>query len=323
MNTEVQKRLKWVQLYEKRGDAGVVCRRCGISRPTLRKWWHRYQAQGVEGLRARSRCPHTSPAQKVNEQQQAWIMAMRTQRKLGARRIQTELVRLHDCKRSLATIHNTLTKNAVKPLIRQRKKKDYKRYSRSIPGERVQMDTCKIAPGIYQYTAVDDCSRYRALGVYSRRTAANTLTFLDRVVEQMPFPIQRIQTDRGREFFAVNVQKKLMELGIKFRPNKPASSTYNGKVERSQRTDKEEFYPTVTLDLEALDEPLAEWQHYYNWNRAHGALKGLTPMEMISKLSDETPFWDQAHGNYDITKERIQDAHYQIDLALRKLKLCM
>ena len=72
-----------------------------------------------------------------------------------------------------------------------------------------------------------------------------------------------------------------------------------------------------------MDEPLAEWQHYYNWNRAHGALKGLTPMEMISKLSDETPFWDQVHENYGITKERIQDAHYQIDLALRKLKLCM
>ncbi|WP_435370220.1 helix-turn-helix domain-containing protein, partial [Acinetobacter indicus] len=23
-------------------DAGLVCRRCGISRPTLRKWWKRY-----------------------------------------------------------------------------------------------------------------------------------------------------------------------------------------------------------------------------------------------------------------------------------------
>ena len=30
------------------------------------------------------------------------------------------------------------------------------------------MDTCKIAPGIYQYTAIDDCSRYKVLGVYSR-----------------------------------------------------------------------------------------------------------------------------------------------------------
>jgi transposase-like protein len=51
------------------------------------------------------------------------------------------------------------------------------------------MDTCKIAPGLYQYTAIDDCTRYRVLGLYHRRTAANTLRFLDRVLEQMPFPI--------------------------------------------------------------------------------------------------------------------------------------
>ncbi|EKI30016.1 integrase core domain protein, partial [Escherichia coli ARS4.2123] len=51
----------------------------------------------------------------------------------------------------------------------------------------------------------------------------------------MPFPIQRSQTDRGREFFAVKVQERLKEYGIKFRPNKPASPHLNGKVERSQK----------------------------------------------------------------------------------------
>ena len=40
------------------------------------------------------------------------------------------------------------------------------------------MDTCKIAPGLYQYTAVDDCTRYRVLRLYTRRTAANTLDLL-------------------------------------------------------------------------------------------------------------------------------------------------
>ncbi len=63
------------------------------------------------------------------------------------------------------------------------------------------MDTCKIAPGIYQYTAVDDCSRWRVLEIYKRRAATNTLHFLDMVLEQFPFPVQRIQTDRGLEFF--------------------------------------------------------------------------------------------------------------------------
>ncbi len=115
------------------------------------------------------------------------------------------------------------------------------------------MDTCKI------------------LDVFNRRSAANTLIFIDKVIEEMPFPIQRIQTDRGTEFFAEKVQRKLMDYGIKFRPNKPGSPHLNGKVERSQRTDKEEFYSTVNLNLDELkNETLPEWQHYYNWQRAHG-----------------------------------------------------
>src|SRR5262249_11556666 len=35
-------------------------------------------------------------------------------------------------------------------------RKGTRRYAKEVPGERVQMDTCKIAPGVYQYTAVDD-----------------------------------------------------------------------------------------------------------------------------------------------------------------------
>ncbi|EHU07708.1 putative transposase 7 [Escherichia coli DEC1A] len=51
------------------------------------------------------------------------------------------------------------------------------------------MDTCKIGPGLYQYTSVDDCTRYRVLRLYSRRTAVNSLDFIDCVIEEMPFPI--------------------------------------------------------------------------------------------------------------------------------------
>ena len=85
------------------------------------------------------------------------------------------------------------------------------------------VDVCKIAPGLYQYTAIDDCKRYKVLRLYPRRAATNTLDFLDAVMEEMPFAFQRIQTDRGREFFAVKFQERLQEWGIKFRPIKPRS----------------------------------------------------------------------------------------------------
>ena len=53
INNERQKaRLQWVKLYEEIKDAGIVCRRCGISRPTLRKWLKRYAEKGLAGLKS-------------------------------------------------------------------------------------------------------------------------------------------------------------------------------------------------------------------------------------------------------------------------------
>jgi transposase-like protein len=42
-------RLAWVELDAKTRDAVLVCRRCGISRSTLRKWWRCRQADGEAG----------------------------------------------------------------------------------------------------------------------------------------------------------------------------------------------------------------------------------------------------------------------------------
>lgn len=320
MNREIKQRLTWIKLYEETNDAGLVCRKCGISRPTLRKWWKRYQQIGMGGLHSQSRRPHNSPNQKVSSSVESIILDLRSSRNLGARRLQSELVRLHEISLSMATIHKVLAKNDVKPVKKYRRKRDYIRYERPLPGDRVQMDTCKLAPGLYQYTSVDDCTRYRVLRVYKRRTAANTLDFIEHVVEEMPFPIQRIQTDRGREFFAEKVQKYLMDLGIKFRPNKPGSPHLNGKVERSQKTDKAEFYATIDVQSDDLNEQLAEWQHYYNWMRPHSAHKGKTPMERYFELSDQTPFSDEVFKDYDLSAERIQDANYKHDLEIAKLK---
>lgn len=320
MNKEIKQRLVWVKLFEETKDAGLVCRRCGISRPTLRKWWKRYSEQGIDGLNSLSKRPLKSPNTKITPEIEGLILQMRSTRNLGARRLQTELIRLYDVSLSLATIHKVLKRHQVKPIIKFRRKAEYIRYSRPLPGDRVQMDTCKLASGLYQYTSIDDCTRYRVLRLYNRRTAANTLDFLECVIEEMPFPIQRIQTDRGLEFFAEKVQKKMMAYSIKFRPNKPASPHLNGKVERSQKTDKLEFYAIVDIDSDNLQDKLAEWQHYYNWMRPHSALKGKTPMERYFELSEETPFSDEVQKQYDLSNERIQNVNYKMDLEIAKLK---
>ena len=320
MNDEIQQRLKWIKLYQETNNAGLVCLRCDISRPTLRKWWSRYQEQGLDDLKSLSKRPHSSPNQKVSPELEAKILVLRKSRNLGARQIQSELLRNEQIKLGLATIHKVLKKHQVDPIVIYRRKSDFKRYSKPIPGERVQMDTCKIAPNLYQYTAIDDCTRYRVLRLYKRRTAANTIDFVESVIEEMPFPIQRFQTDRGTEFFAEKVQKLLMRYKIKFRPNKPASPHLNGKVERSQKTDKAEFYATVDLKSEEIHEQLAEWQHYYNWERPHSAHNGKTPIERYFEVSEQTPFSDEIEDFYQAHNERVQLSNYRRDLEIAKLK---
>lgn len=139
MDKRIRQRLVWVEMYSECGDAGLVCRRCGISRPALRKWATRYEALGIEGLRDQGRRPDNSSNTKIGKQEEQWILSLRSKRKLGARRIQNELFRHHECSLSLASIHIKKRKN----------KSEYIRYQRPVPGDRVQMDTCKIAPGIF------------------------------------------------------------------------------------------------------------------------------------------------------------------------------
>ena len=169
---------------------------------------------------------------------------------------------------------------------------------------------------MYQYTAIDDCTRIRVLAIYPRRSAANSLLFLERLIEEFPFPIQAIQTDRGREFFAYSFQERLMEYAIKFRPVKPASPHLNGKVERSQRTDLDEFYRTADLKSPDLSQRLEKWQDHYNQSRIHGSLNGRTPWEAWGERLRITPFSDEVEAAYDPAAERIRHPHYQTDQLL-------
>jgi transposase InsO family protein len=134
------------------------------------------------------------------------------------------------------------------------------------------------------------------------------------VAAEMPFPVQRVQTDRGREFFAYEVQDRLRDRRIKFRPNRPRAPHLNGKVERVQRTALEEFWPTVDPkggpDLAAR---LEAWRSFYNHHRSHSALGGGTPAERIAELAAKIPSLEAVHAAYDPSREfiRSQNTRYR------------
>jgi hypothetical protein len=78
---KVQARLKWVQVYHQLKHASKTCRKCGISRLTLQLWRRRYAAEGVEGLKDRSRKPYRTPGRKIFLSQEQLILQIRKEKK--------------------------------------------------------------------------------------------------------------------------------------------------------------------------------------------------------------------------------------------------
>lgn len=182
----------------------------------------------------------------------------------------------------------------------------------------MQLDTCQIAPGFIQYTAVDDCTRYRVLRVFPRRTAV--YKFLSKLSLQKCIFHSTNSNGPRQGIFAFKVQEMLRKYGTKFRSDKPAYPHLNEKVERSQKTDKIEFCATIDFACNNPDGLLAEWQHCYNRERPHRSLPGKTLMERCFELAGETPFSDEVSDLYGSAKERIQEQNYALDFAMRKLK---
>ena len=133
----------------------------------------------------------------------------------------------------------------------------------------------------YQYTAIDDATRIRALRVYRRHTRQNAIAFIDHVLAKFPFRIHTVRTDRGHEFQA-SFHWHVADHGIRHVYIKPRTPQMNGKVERSHRTDQQEFYQLLSYKGDVdLEHRLAEWEHFYNYHRPHGAFAGRTPYEAL------------------------------------------
>ena len=84
----------------------------------------------------------------------------------------------------------------------------------------------------YQYTAIDDATRIRALKIYDRHNQANAIDFIDYVIEKFPFRIKTVRTDNGHEFQA-GFHWHVLDKGINHVYIKPGTPRLNGKVERS------------------------------------------------------------------------------------------
>jgi transposase len=232
---QIRARKNWLKVYQDVGSVSKAALRCGVARSTMYRWIKRYSEEGESGLSDKSKRPKNLTNTKVSKEIELLILELRRKKKWGAQRISIHLLR-KNIRLSPMTVWRVLSNNNVSPIVKRRKKSDYKRYNKEIPGERVQLDVTKIRKGAYQFTAIDDCTRMKTIRIYPNKKVENTIHFLSEVIDTFGFPIQRIQTDWGTEFFNYDFQYELHEHFIKFRPIRPKTPHLNGKVERTQQT---------------------------------------------------------------------------------------
>ncbi|MHC0448957.1 MAG: integrase core domain-containing protein [Candidatus Lariskella arthropodorum] len=107
---------------------------------------------------------------------------------------------------------------------------------------------------------------------------------------------------------------------MKFRPIRPASPHLNGKVERSQRTDLDEFYSSINIKDADLSAKLQQWEEYYNRHRSHSSLKGKTPWETFQTLQTLAHSQAEIEAAYNPANKPYALQNYKYEQKLTVLK---
>lgn len=275
------------------GNVKEVCRELGVARASFYRWKRAYSKEGKAGLARKSPVAKSHPRQIPAEFVEK-ILHLRMTYHLGPQRIVWYLERYHGFETSCSSVYRTLKRNGLGRLPRnaERRALHTKRYAKQVPGHQIQVDvkflslTSAAGQRIrrYQYTAIDDATRIRALKIYRRHNQTSSIDFIDHVVERFPFRIHTVRTDRGHEWQA-KFHWHVEDLGIQHVYIKARTPQLNGKVERSHRSDQEEFYQLLTYtDDVDLNKKLAAWEDFYNLSRPHAAHAGKTPYEALRSM---------------------------------------
>jgi transposase InsO family protein len=257
----------------------------GVAREVLGRWWARYQAGDLAALQPQRRRPHTSPT-RVPPRWERQVLRLRQQR-LSAVRIAQALGLGH------STVQRILTRHGVNRWPRPVRPRP-RRYEKERPGELVHLDL-KYLPALrnarhdFEFAAVDDFSREAVVAIRTDQTSAAAAAFLEHVVATLPYRIEAVLTDNALAFtmrFAqhrdrlTQFQQVCAALDIRHDVLRPYAPQSNGKVERFFRTLNDECLHVRPLyTFAARSRAVDEFVWYYNHERPHLSLGGMTPVD--------------------------------------------
>ncbi len=254
------------------------------TRQNIYRWRKKYDGT-VRSLADGSHRPHSHPNQHT-EAEIKLIKDMRRRNPHAGLVVFWVKLTQRGYTRSISGLYKMLRKLDGKPIKLPNPKKESTPYDQmQYPGQRGPIDvkyvpkSCLVGEAegeaYFQYTYIDEYSRFRILKAYKEQSTYSSTQFLKYVVEKFPYAIECIQTDNGFEFTnrlanskapkPTLFEKTLAQLGIRHKLIRPFTPKHNGKVERSHRKDNEEFYACRKFySFEDFEKQLAVRQRYYN-----------------------------------------------------------
>jgi transposase InsO family protein len=289
----------------------------GISVRTIRSWKRRFKLFGISGLKDRSRCAVNIWNKKDKDHVLENALIKLDKVELGLNRMQVLTKLMVEPTTEIPTLSWISRTRKRLGLVRKKRQKENHhkhRYEIPIPGA-LQIDTKYVENALnpkdklYQFTAIDECSRVRFLAGSLFKSAKSARKFLIDAIEfyrTLGVEVWRVQTDHGTEFTLPETErvansfakgqtpehiftKECDSRNIRHRLIKVATPELNGKVERSHRIDNERFYSRYGFsDEHALDHALKTiWMPEYNELRPHGSLNYKTPMDFLKFKQDQ------------------------------------
>lgn len=306
-----QLRMKFIRAYNQGVSISEIARRFNTSRNVINKWVKRCEHSGSDALSDKSRKPKHSQ-NKTDESIQQRILELREKTNWGRKRLSKALGI------NQWTIRNVLRQNHVKKNRKQRRVfyPAHWAWEVKLPFSLAQVDTKHILDKSaigkynythfsrlhlppYQWTFLDAITRFRFLAFSYELTQANGLLFVAAVMSWLRSwsIVNQVhwQEDWGQEFGGDDFNKLNLLNEKYYKPfdavlNRAPKGRkgYQGRVERSHRTDDEEFYLPIIPKVNSTEEFINYaklWQYYYNSKRYHFGYKmdGKTPLERLNE----------------------------------------
>ena len=299
------------------GNISEAARLFGINRPVI---YDMLRKQREGDLRDRSKAPHNHPRRTAPDVETKVVEA-KNKTRLGPIRLSMYLFKHEGLSIPAGTIRHIPRRNRHR-LTRgprtqrcRKEKREFVDWYSAKPFEIVQMDVKHIRdqkalsreqiihldaydiPN-YQWSALDVTSRFKLIGYSREKTWTNGLCWYLWVISWLRSHGVRTQilftVDNGEEFGGkswlkvADLRRLIAGFGCRLTQNHKGHPEENAHIERSHRTDDDEFYipraTAITSDAALLDEALG-YIYYYNNVREHSSLSNQTPFDYLKKHS--------------------------------------